>query len=157
MSEPISGSTTESDALSELGTYSVKEVPTWHGEQDTSRSATTGATSAPTDAHDPQSTPATTSAPTTRLTENTSGPAIAAGPEAGRATEIAALREALNEAMVSMQSAVAEHLCDRLHAVTDGNPCVECSESAADLLNDNWDEQIVRQVYPPASTTPEEG
>lgn len=70
------------------------------------------------------------------------------------------LREQLNETMIAAQGGLAEDRCEALHSdlyQRDGYACVECSERAADVLPDSWDERVVRAVLEPLerSTTPD--
>jgi hypothetical protein len=62
--------------------------------------------------------------------------------------ETESVREALNETLISLQSAVAQHLCDRVHDAAEptDDPCLGCVESAADLLHTGWDQRILDQL-----------
>jgi hypothetical protein len=60
-----------------------------------------------------------------------------------------AQKEALNETMIGLQGSIAEDRCEVLHAeeyARDESVCVECTEHAADLLHDGWDEKTLRIV-----------
>lgn len=68
----------------------------------------------------------------------------------------ATLRERLNETMIAAQSSLSDDRCEVLHPdewSPDTGGCVECTEHAADLLHDGWDERIIAPVLAALTAT----